>query len=247
MRRGRPTRETKSLPRRPGPSTLFACPADRPGQGYRSATSPLSRQARRRERRPPDWTDTSLPIFCSRLVVTCTLQDTPLPGSKALTFSTAAPLPRLRQVGYPAFRSAPTRPRRLAIAGVTSPEWPTSWCPIDQPKPNHHPTRDARCPEHRPRQPCRPDGSWVIRPLGAPCHRPSPPPASWRRPGGQDPLSQTLPRACFHEPRAPSANESPLSLPGSHPGTSKGRHQCLGLAAERLASDTPSRLHPKRR
>jgi hypothetical protein len=158
------------------------------------------RQARRRERRPPDWTDTSLPIFYSRLVVTCTLQDTPLPGSKALTLSTAAPLLRFQQVGYPAFRSAPTRPRRLAIAGITGPEWPTGWCPIDQPKPNHHPSRDARCPEHRPRQPCRPDGSRVIRPLGAPLSPPEPAasilaPSRWPRPAFPGPTTGLLPRA----------------------------------------------------
>jgi hypothetical protein len=150
FRRGRPTRETKSPPSRTGPSTLFACLADRPGQGHRSATSPLSRLARRRERRPPDRTDTSLPTFCSRLVVTCTLQDTPLPGSKALAFSTAAPSLRLQRVGYPAFRSARAQPRWLAIAGVPSPGWPTSWCPIDQPKPNHRPMTGRSVSRARP-------------------------------------------------------------------------------------------------
>lgn len=241
FRRGRPARETKSLPGRTGPSTLFACLADRPGQGYRSATDPLSRKARRRERRPPDWTDTSLPTFCSRLVVTCTLQDTPLPGSKALAFSTVAPLPCLQQVGYPAFRSARAQPRWLAIAGVVSPEWPTGWYPIDQPKPNHRPVRDARCPEHGPRQPCRPDGSRVTRPLGAPL---SPP-----EPAASIPAPPRVAKTRFLTPYHEPDSTCPEHLPPTSPASAS---QALAWAPPRAATSAsawppmawlPTRFH----
>jgi hypothetical protein len=138
LRRGRPTRETnRFLTSRP--ENPFHAPRESTWSRFPIRYRPAIPPSPTPRTTPAQRDRYLLPTFCSRLVVTCTLQDTPLPGSKALTLAAATPLPHLQQDGHPAFREARARPRRLAIAGVTSPGWPTGWCPIDQPKPNHRP------------------------------------------------------------------------------------------------------------
>jgi hypothetical protein len=98
FRRGRPTSGTKSFHRHRSEHPLRA-PRESARSGFpirrRSAipVSPAPRMA------PAHRDRCLLPIICSRLVVTCTPRNTPLPSSGALAPPTTAAPPRFAQAG----------------------------------------------------------------------------------------------------------------------------------------------------
>lgn len=170
-----------------------------------------------------------MPTFCSRLVVTCTLQDTPLPGSKAFTFATATPSLHIQQVGYPPsaelWRGRADQPllasptldgRQVGFPStnrrrITTPRW------------------DARCPEHGPRGLCQPNGSWVNRPLGAPLSPPGPAASILAPPR----VAKTRFLTPYHEPDS----TSPEHLPPTSPASAS---QALAWAPPRAATSAPA-------
>jgi hypothetical protein len=231
-----------------GPSTPFAHLADRPSQGSRSAASPLSRQARRHECRPLNETDASCQSSAADL-----LSRVPraTPRSQAPGLSPLQP-PRLhhvsRRLGDLPSTSLQTHWRWLAIAGISSLGWPMGWRPTDQPEPYHHPI--SGCPVSRAKSPSalsanrEPGESTLAHPLsplklttGIPVPRPM---ARIRFLTLNHERSSTNPRC--RPPTSPASATRALTR-----APSTGRHQYPGFAAKGLASDTLSRLHPKRR
>lgn len=130
-----------------GPNTLFASTAYRPGQGSRSAASPLSHRAScpRKDPRPAR----QMPLANHLQPTSCHVHptghpDSRLEGSHLATRRTSVML----LSGWAAcFHVTSPRRGQLAITGITSPGWPMGWYPTDQPRSLHHPTWDTRCPE----------------------------------------------------------------------------------------------------
>jgi len=231
-----------------GPSTPFANPANRPGQGSRSAADLLSRRAQHHEWRPLTATDA-----CCQSSAADLLSRVPraTPRFQARGLSPLRP-PRphhaSRRLVDLLSTSFHTRRRRLAIAGITSPGWPVVWCPTDQPGSHHRPVKG--CPVSRAKSPLALSAkrklgeSTLVHPL-------SPPELAAGIPA---PLPRA--RASFPTPNHGRSSRSSECRPPTSPASvprafarapSTGRHQYHGFAAKGLASNVLSRLHPKRR
>jgi hypothetical protein len=142
---------------------ISRAPENRPGQGSRLSKTryPVAAWPHNDGRAParpsmrclPAGTDASSQPSAADLLSRVTRENAPFPGSGALAPPTAA-AGFLLLAGWGTQLSTEIRlPQRwMAIAGSSSPGWPGSWRCADQPEPNHHPRRDARCPEQEPAQ-----------------------------------------------------------------------------------------------
>lgn len=234
-----------------GQSTLFAGPRNRPGQGSRSHRARYPAAARHHKVAPPRRDRCLSPVFCSRLVVTCSPTNTPFPGSGAhaprtVPLSSSLLLGELPNRPPGSGKNDAVAPLRVlpALDGQRVGATPTNR--------NRITTPDRGCPVSQARahaRRCRPSTSREIRLTCAPCRHAFLSPASRlqsRRPGPTS--TRTPPRARSSRSEAPSTNESHRLAPSFRPSISRmGRHRCPGFAARGPASDMHSRPTPKER
>lgn len=142
-------------------------------------------------------------------------------------------------------------PQRFRTPAPGSHCWhPQPWmadelAPTDQPESTHHPATGRLVSQATPTPNFSPERELGESTHGYPLSPPEPPPASRRRFGGQDPLSNAQPRAPIHEPRAPSTNESHFSRPGFRSSTLRGPPPVPWLGRQGLASSMLSRPLPR--
>jgi len=148
------------------------------------------------------------PTICSRLVVTCTLLGTPIPGSEALASSTTAPLSRFLQAGLPVLHASSLRRRGWPL--LASPTLDGPWAGIPPTNPSQLTTLSGY-PVSRVmpspslslvQEPSESTGEHLLSSSFPGAGIPPPTPED------QDSLPCAQPRTPFHEPEMPSINES---------------------------------------